>query len=161
MLRALSAANPSVYMYGVDGFFDGPYVISYDPWAHAEQLGAEIVSNRTLPRDVVASYSHQLHLIFFRPDLPVDVERCAIAHELVHFEHRDIGKSQVEEDRADRISTLRLIRHSEVERLAAVTNDLAEMARELRVTEKTMRLYARMARNGTLPARQTRTESPA
>lgn len=156
MISAL--ANPpdsstTGYMYGVDSFYDGPCSSRYDAWQHAERLGAEIVSNITLPREVVAAYSHQLHLIFFQPGLPEDVERCAIAHELVHFEYMDKGKSKMEEDRADRISTLRLIRPSDVYDAALDTDDLAEIAQELGVTEKVMRLYARMARNGTLPRR--------
>lgn len=156
MLSALTIppedASPG-YMYGVDSFYDGPCSGGYDPWLHAELLNAEIVSNITLPRDVVAAYSHQLHLIFFQPGLPEDVERCAIAHELVHFEYRDKGKSKAEEDRADRISTLRLIRPSDIYDAALETDDLAEIALDLKVTEKVMRLYARMARNGTLPGR--------
>jgi Zn-dependent peptidase ImmA (M78 family) len=105
----------------------------------------------TLDDDTPASYSHQLGVIFFRADFPEDVERCAIAHEIVHFEYNDDGKSRHQEDRADRIATLRLIRPSRLARIMRETNDYAEAARELRVTEKTMRLYLRMARNGTLP----------
>lgn len=154
MLQALAnAPNSTAYMYGVHDFYDGACAASYDPWVHADMLGARIVSNMTLPHDIVAAYSHEMHLIFFRAGLPEDVERCAIAHELVHFEHRDTGTTEFEETRADRISTMRLIRPSDMEEIGEHTGDLAEIARELRVTEKVMRLYARMARNGTLPRR--------
>lgn len=147
-------ANPptkSGNMYGIGGYNDAPDIADYDPWKHAEELGAQIVSNITLPSGIVAAYSHQLHMIFFQAGLPEDVELCAIAHELVHWEYRDKGKSTREEARANRISTLRLVRPSRIEELALKHNDLAGIARELNVTEHTMRLYARMARNGTLP----------
>lgn len=147
----LALPEPATMMYGVGSFYDSPCAADYDPWEHADALGARIVSNMTLPQDVVAAYSHQMHMIFFRANLPEDVERCAIAHELVHFENRDKGKSPKEEARADRVSTLRLIRPCRLEASCHDTHDLAECARELRVTEKVMRLYARMARNGNLP----------
>lgn len=138
-------------MYGVSGFQDSPYVVDYDPWEHAEMLEAPIVSNMTLPRDIAAAYSHQMHTIFFQPGLPEDVERCAIAHELVHFEHRDRGKTPREEARADRISTWRLVRPSRIKELHLDHNDLPGIARGLTVTEDMMRLYARMNRNGMRP----------
>lgn len=140
-------------MYGLNGFRDKPELPDYCPWEHAEILGATIVSNRTLPDHTPAAYSNELRMIFYRADLPEDVERCAIAHELVHWEYRDRGKSPREEARADRLSTLRLIRPSLLAELPLEHNDLAGLARELDVTENTMRRYANMARNGTLPWR--------
>ena len=100
---------------------------------------------------MVAAYSHRRHVIFVRPNVPHAVERCAVAHEIVHWEHRDRGTTVRQEDRADRISTLRLIRPRRLEEAAEMTSDLGMMALDLQVTEKVMRLYARMARNGVLP----------
>lgn len=153
MLEQLLAIPPTMpgVMYGLDGFTDTPDLPDYDPWTHAELLGAQIVSNITLPTNVVAAYSHQMHMIFFQAGLPEDVELCAIAHELVHWENRDKGKSPREEARANRLSTLRLVRPSRIADLALDHSDLAGIARGLTVTEETMRLYSRMARNGTLP----------
>lgn len=147
MLIAL-ATPPDTDMYGVCGFHDAAHLADYDPWEHAELLEAPIVSNMTLPRDIVAAYSHQMHTIFFQPGLPEDVERCAIAHELVHFENRDRGKSAREEARANRISTMRLVRPSRIAELHLDHGDLRGIARGLTVTEDVMRLYARMTRNG-------------
>lgn len=139
------------YMFGVSSFYDGPCASDYDPWAHAEMLGAPVVANATLPGVMVAAYSAKRHAIFVRPNIPFAVERCGLGHELVHFEHRDRGTTNTQEDRANRTSTLRLIRPSRLRRAASMTDDIAEMAIELAVTEKVMRLYVRMARNGTLP----------
>jgi len=141
------------YMFGVDHFYDGPCASDYNPWEHAELLGAEIVSNMTLPDDMPAAYSHQLDVIFFRAGLPEDVEHTAITHELVHFEHKDDGKHASQEVRADRTTALRLIRPSRLAEELEEHGDIAEAARNMKVTEKIMRLYLRMARNGTLPSR--------
>lgn len=138
-------------MFGVGSFYDGACWRDYDPWVHAEMLNAPVVANATLPGQMVAAYSRRRGLIFVRPNLPYSVERCAIAHELVHWEYQDVGTTNSQEDRANRISTLRLIRPSLLEMAAATTTDIGMMAIELQVTEKVMRLYARMARNGTLP----------
>lgn len=143
----------TAYMFGVNDYYDGPCASDYDPWEHAEMIGARIVANPTLPGPMVAAYSHRRHVIFVRPSMPHAVERCAVAHEIVHWEHRDIGTTNSQEDRANRISTLRLIRPSRLAQVAETTPDLGMMALELQVTEKVMRLYARMARNGTLPRR--------
>ena len=138
-------------MYGVIDFNDSPCTIDYDPWAHAEALGARIVSNMTLDRSTPAAYAPTLDVIFYRADLPADVEHCAITHELVHFEHKDDGTNQAQEERANRTTALRLVRPSRLEEELEIHGDIAEAARNMRVTESTMRLYLRMARNGALP----------
>lgn len=153
MRIATTHPSSTSYMFGISDFYDSPCASDYDPWEHAEQLGARIVANATLPGPMVAAYSHRRHLIFVRPNMQHAVERCAIAHELVHWERRDVGTTNSQEDRANRISTLRLIRPSRLEQAASMTSDIGMMALELDVTEKVMRLYARMARNGTLPQR--------
>ncbi|KHK96361.1 hypothetical protein LK09_15345 [Microbacterium mangrovi] len=137
-------------MFGVDAA-DTPDARDYDPWEHADLLGARIVANPTLPGSMVAAYSHRRRVIFVRPNLQGAVERCAVAHELVHWEHGDVGTTRWQERRADRISTLRLIRPRRLEEAASVTSDPGVMALDLQVTERVMRLYARMARDGILP----------
>lgn len=138
-------------MYGVDSFYDGPCASSYDPYAHAELLEAKLVSNMSLPPDKPAAYSHELNVIFFRADLLEDEERCAIAHEIVHFEHKDVGTTRFQEDRAERISTLRMIRPSKLSEALGFSDDYEEAARELQVTQKTMLTYLDLASKGLLP----------
>lgn len=138
-------------MFGVDSFYDGPCARDYDPYIHAEQLGAKLVSNMSLPYDMPAAYSHEFDVIFFRADLLDDEERCAIAHELVHFEHKDVGTTRDQEDRAERITALRMIRPSRLSEALEFSEDYEEAARELRVTQKTMLTYLSLARSGTLP----------
>lgn len=138
-------------MYGADSLRDTPCATDYDPWEHAVRLGAEIIANPSLPGPMVAAYSSRRHVIFVRPNMPYAVERCGVAHEIVHWENRDFGVTNSQEDRANRTSALRLIRPSRLAEVASLTSDIGVMALELQVTEKVMRLYARMARNGTLP----------
>ena len=146
-LDTIDARHPgsTMYMFGVHGFADGPCAVDYDPWVHAEDLGVPIVMNDTLPTPrMVACYSARRGAIFVRPNLHSAVERCAIAHELVHFEHNDIGTTRRQEDRADRIAAQRLIRPMRLEEIGDDTGDHARMALELNVTERIMRAYLRL-----------------
>lgn len=136
-------------MYGASRFDDGPDLRDYDPWEHAAMLGIPIVFRDDLPQaDMVACYSHQHRAIFVRPGLHGAVERCAIAHEIVHFEHADVGSDVLQEDRADRIAARRLIRPRRLRALEGVTEDPAVVALELGVTERVMRTHMRMLRQG-------------
>ncbi|KRB36395.1 hypothetical protein [Microbacterium sp. Root180] len=141
-------------MYGVSQFEDGPSVRDYDPWEHAAMLGLPIVFRHDLPdAAMVACYSEEHGAVFVRPDLHGAVERCAIAHEIVHFEHGDVGSSPAQEERADRIAARRLIRPRRLDELAGVTEDPAVVALELHVTEKVMRTHLRMLRHATVERR--------
>jgi hypothetical protein len=134
-------------MFGADGFIDSPCWRDYDPWDHAESVGAAVVYREELPRpEMVACYSSRYDAIFIRSDAQGVIERCALTHELVHFEHKDVGTTKIQEDRADRLTAMRLIRPSRVEQIAS--DDPGEIGLELRVTEKVMRTYARMVRHG-------------
>lgn len=149
-LLTLPAALPGS-MFGLDGYTDNPLLPDYCPWEHAAMLNARIVSNMNLPQEMPAAYSPELHMIFYRADLPEDVERCAIAHELVHYEYRDKANDARAEVRANRISTLRLIRPSRLASAGVDHTDLPGLARELTVTQDVMRLYRQMGTGGTLP----------
>lgn len=144
--RALSPQTREP-MYGVDGLIDDAYVIDYDPWAHADRLEIPVVAREHLPTpQMVACYSARQGAIFIRPHLHGAVERCALAHEIVHFEHRDIGTTRRQEDRADRFAARRLVRPSVIERLARETTDMGVWALELSVTERIMRAYLALRR---------------
>lgn len=137
----------TAYMYGVAHFVDGPCARDYDPWEHAEVLDLPVVFRDDLPdTEMVACYSHEHGAIFVRPNLHAAVERCAIAHEIVHFEHADVGTNDLQEERADRIAARRLIRPWRLDELGET--DPAVVALELNVTEKIMRTYMRMVRQG-------------
>lgn len=146
-----ATGDPTGTLYGVGGFDDNPYARDYDPWEHACMLGIPIVYRTDLPEtEMVACYSEEYSAIFVRPDLHADVERCAIAHEIVHFEHGDVGADDLQEQRADRIAARRLIRPRRLEELSGITDDPAVAALELGVTEKLMRTHLRMQRQSGL-----------
>ncbi len=135
-------------MYGVGGFADAPAARDYDPWEHAARLGIPIVFRDDLPPGMVACYSREHEAIFVRTRLHGAVERCAIAHEIVHFEHGDVGSEEASEIRADRIAARRLLRPRRLAELAGVTDDPAVVALELCVTERIMRAHLRDVRRG-------------
>jgi len=141
--------HSTAFMYGVQHFEDGPCGFDYDPWVHAELLDLPIIFRDDLPDpEMVACYSHEHEAVFVRSNLHAAVERCAIAHEIVHYEHGDVGTNDLQEERADRIAARRLIRPSRLEHLSITTEDPAVFALELNVTEKIMRVYMRMIRQG-------------
>lgn len=135
-------------MYGVERFEDFPWVRDYDPWEHAALLGIPIIFRDLPDPAMVACYSHEHRAVFVRTGLLGAVERCAVAHEIVHFEHGDVGEDAAQEERADRISARRLIRPRRIRELSRLTEDPAAMALELRVTERVMRTHLRMLRHG-------------
>jgi Zn-dependent peptidase ImmA (M78 family) len=137
------------YMYGVGGFTDGPCAYDYDPWEHADMLDLPVVFRDDLPdSDAVACYSAEHQAIFVRTNLHTATERCALAHEIVHFEHGDVGTDDMQEERADRIAAQRLIRPSRLDDFYGITEDAAVVALELNVTEKIMRTWMRLHRSG-------------
>lgn len=138
----------TAYMFGVHDFYDSPCAADYDPWEHAEMLDLPVVFRDLPDPEMVAAYSHEHEAVFMRTNLHSDVERCALAHEIVHFEHADVGTTDAQEERANRIAARRLIRPWRLAEAATVTDDPAAIARELNVTERIMRVYMRMLRLG-------------
>lgn len=136
-------AGTTSYMFGRDHFYDGPCGRDYDPYTHARNLHIPVIY-RSLPReDIDACWSEEHQAIFVRPNLHGIVERCAIAHEIVHAEYGDVGQDKHQEDRADRISARRLVRPSSVYEALELTDDLERVALEIRVTEKVMTIFLR------------------
>ncbi|UAJ78363.1 ImmA/IrrE family metallo-endopeptidase [Leifsonia sp. ZF2019] len=130
------------YMYGVDSYLDGVCAMDYDPWVHAEDLGVPVIFRPDLPTPkMVACYSRRKQAIFVRPNQHFIVERCAIAHEIVHFENDDVGTTRTQEDRANRIAARRLIRASRIAELYGITDDPDRIALHLEVTERMLRVY--------------------
>ncbi|UAJ80196.1 ImmA/IrrE family metallo-endopeptidase [Leifsonia sp. ZF2019] len=132
------------YMFGIQSLIDGPCAMDYDPWVHAEDLAIPVIVNPNLPSPkMIAAFSRRRGAIFLRPNQRDDVERCALAHEIVHFEHQDVGTTRSQEDRADRIAAQRLIRPTRLREVALQTDDPGRIAYELGVTEHMMRIYMR------------------
>lgn len=135
--------TPWDLMFGIHAG-DDTATIDYDPWVHADMLDVPVVTNDSIsnPR-MVACYSARHDAIFVRSGLHGAIERCAVAHEIVHFEYRDVGTTPSQERRADRIAASRLIRPSKVKEILAVYSDVSEVALQLDVTERIMRTWTR------------------
>lgn len=131
-------------MFGIHAGDDNA-TIDYDPWLHADALGVPVVTNDSIivnPR-MVACYAPRHDAIFVRSGLHGATERCAVAHEIVHFERRDVGTTPTQERRADRIAASRLIRPSQAAAIFALYSDVGEVALQLDVTELIMKTWIR------------------
>jgi len=144
---ALFPSESTRYVFGIDSYYDGPCAIDYDPWLHADLLDLPVITRSKLPKPgMVACYSKKHRAIFTLAGHPHAVERCAIAHEIVHHEHGDIGTNRMQENRADRIAARRLIRPTRLSQLRDISEDPGRLALELDVTEHIMDAYIKQAR---------------
>lgn len=114
---------------------------NYCPWQHATALGIQLEYRRFDNPKIIAAYSPVTDRIYIRPGLTPIVERCALAHEIVHWEHGDSHDGCKQELRARRISAQRLIGQYEIKNWLAQTLDLQHIARELDVTVRTVTTY--------------------
>lgn len=91
----------------------------------------------------MACYAKNLPAIFVRANLVFTVERCAIAHEIVHHQFNDPGNRSIEasELRADRIAASRLISQQKFLELQAQELSFSQIALELQVTARIMSVY--------------------
>lgn len=129
-------------MFGIHAG-DETATVDYDPWLHADMLDVPIATNDTLPGRMLAAYSRRYNAIFVRSNTHGTAERCAIAHEIVHFERHDVGTTPTQERRADRIAASRLIRPSRAAEIFALYSDVGEVALQLDVTERIMKAWIR------------------
>lgn len=113
----------------------------YDPHRHAEELGLTVeyhplktANGLTIP---------EKKLILLRPRLRRILERSVLAHEIVHFEYMDAGRSPWQEDRADRIAAERLLTREALERASKHSDDPVAWAIELDVTPHLLEVWRR------------------
>lgn len=111
----------------------------YAPARHALQLGVPVITRSDLHHEGL--YSARLHAIFLRAGLTAIEERCVLAHEIVHAEHRDEGSTRAIEERADRIASERLISLEELWAAQQECTDLAAIAADFDVTEHMMNVF--------------------
>lgn len=87
--------------------------MAYDPYQHADQLGLTVHYGNP-GTGLLGLYIHRSRAIMLRAGLSARVERCALAHEIVHAEYDDEPTSDgtwsaKREARCDRIAAERLI----------------------------------------------------
>ncbi len=120
----------------------------YDPREQAEALGYTIAHGTLSSSHHDAETYHDRRLILLRYGLDLIEEDCAIAHEIVHIEHRDRpGVCRIEqlrrEHRCDRIAAERLIDPNRLRRAMLESTDAGAWCLELCVTPRLMRVYLR------------------
>lgn len=124
----------------------------YSPFRHALEAGINVVYVDALPSPkMAAAYSPDTDGIYIREGLAPEVERCALAHEISHWEHRDTGTPE-EEARADTVAAVRLIPLSEY--LATRKGGLSDFhaSHYLGVTMLKFRRFAELYNSGELAA---------
>ncbi len=114
---------------------------NYDPHQHADEMGIEIVYRRL--RTANGLWIPEARTIFLQPRLHRVHERSVLAHELVHAEFGDVGRSAFQERRADRIAARRLVQNDELRRAARLSDDPGAWALEIGVTDHMLDIFLR------------------
>lgn len=112
--------------------------MAYDPYQHADQLGLTVHYGNP-GTGLLGLYIHRRRTIILRAGLSARVERCALAHEIVHAEYEDEPTSDGawsarREARCDRIAAERLIDRETLLSTASAYEDMGEWAAALEVT---------------------------
>jgi Zn-dependent peptidase ImmA (M78 family) len=117
---------------------------TYDPFAHAEQLGIEVQYHPLRASNGLWVPDHRV--IFLQPRMRVIHERSILAHEVAHaaLGHRDDRPKH--EVLADRAAAENLIDRDEILHLLNWTDDIAKVCLELQVTTKLFRVYVNVHR---------------
>jgi Zn-dependent peptidase ImmA (M78 family) len=111
----------------------------YDPYAHADQLGIDVIHRKL--RTANGFWYPDHNLIVIRQGMRTVHDRSALAHELAHAHlgHRD--SSPKHEKTADRLAAGRLINAGEALAVCQWTDDPAKIAAELGVSLRLWRVW--------------------
>lgn len=111
----------------------------YDPYAHAEQLGIEVIHRPIRTANGLWLPDH--NTIVIRSGMRAVHDRSALAHELGHavLGHRDDRPKH--EVLADRYAATNLIDLDECRRLLKWVPDSARLAQELEVSTRLLRVF--------------------
>lgn len=118
----------------------------YDPRENAHQLGVAVEHHPLAGEH--GRYIHARRLIVLRPGLTARIERCTLAHEVVHAEYRDEDTHDElrwarQEWRADRLAARRLIEPASWDAAWRIHRDPGSVAVELGVVGWVVHAYAR------------------
>ena len=111
----------------------------YDPYAHAERLGIEVIHRPIRTANGMWIPDH--NVIVIRSGMKAAYDRSTLAHELGHssYGHRDDRPKH--EVQADRFASENLIDSAEIIELMKWVPDSARLANELEVTTRLLRVY--------------------
>ncbi len=112
---------------------------AYDPWAHAEQLGVEVVV-RPL-RTAHGLWLPDYNTILIHSRLRAGYQRTVLSHELGHAAHAHPDDRPKHERQADRFAALNLICPDELADVYRWAPDEQRLVAELGVTTRLFRAY--------------------
>lgn len=111
----------------------------YDPFEHAAEMEIEIVERPLRTANGLWVPEHRV--VFLQRGLHRIHKRSTLAHELVHAEYGDVGRSEKQERRADRVASRRLICGIDLEMVVDTSDDPGVWAMELNVTDHLMNVF--------------------
>lgn len=114
-------------------------MISYNPYAHAEELGIEVV-HRELAADNGRWYPGD-NTIVLRAGLRQASERSVLAHEIGHATYGHESDSVKHENQADKFAAVNLIELDQCMDALKATPDEYKVALELGVTRRILRVF--------------------
>lgn len=112
---------------------------AYDPWAHAEQLGIEVVE-RPL-RTAHGLWVPDKRTILIHSRLRASHRRSALAHELGHAHHHHRDDRPKHEKQADKFAAYHLVDPGELAGLYETCDDERAIVQELGITTRLFRAY--------------------
>lgn len=112
---------------------------AYDPFAHAEELGLQVLF-RPLTVDH-ERWLPQHATVVIKESLRPAHRRVACAHAIGHWMHRHPDNRPKHEVQADRYAAEMLVDRDEISDLIRTAPDLARIAAELGVTTRLLRVY--------------------
>ncbi|MCA0380416.1 MAG: hypothetical protein LCH36_13465 [Actinobacteria bacterium] len=118
----------------------------YDPLEHAMQLGLTLRVGELSSDDHLAEFNLFDWSITRKRGLSMIDDRCAIAHDIVHAEHRDMPipdgpRRWKREARCNRVAAERLVDHEQLLELARTIEDPGVWCDELAITPTLLVAY--------------------
>jgi Zn-dependent peptidase ImmA (M78 family) len=117
---------------------------SYDPFAHADELGVQVIFRPIRTANELWLPDHWTLVI--KDGMRAIHQRNAAAHGLGHAVHGHEDDRAKHEVQADRWAAERLIDPTEIRELMKWTPDSARLANELGVTTRLLRVYLNVHR---------------
>jgi Zn-dependent peptidase ImmA (M78 family) len=117
---------------------------TYDPYAHAAQLGIEVIDRPIRTANGLWIPDH--NVIVLRSGMKAVWQRSTLAHELGHVNYGHTADSPKHEVQADRYAAENLIEYEHILELMEWTPDPARLAMELGVTGRLLRVYLNVHR---------------
>ena len=111
----------------------------YDPWAHADALGLQVIVRPI--RTAAELWLPEHNTIVIRSGMRAVHQRNALAHGVAHADLGHEDDRPKHEHQADRYASLYLIDPREFQDIRAWTDDVDKIAQELDVTRRLLDAY--------------------